>query len=454
LETSFHTPLIFSISLPYLKAMLHELVVEGKIVNPDGIHDAQIGIDEGFITELKKQGLRGERKIEAQRFLIFPGFIDMHVHLREDGSHTWDYKEDFKSGTAAALHGGITTVVDMPNTPTPGITAARIREKKELARQKSKGLIDILFCGAVAESNLNTLAEMEKEVVAYKIYLAKTGGLHISDEALPKAFEAVEATSKPAVLHCEDQRIINKMKAELKLEGEGKKKHKEPHSELRPAEAELSAVKHVLAAASTSSGIKINIAHVSVSNTVDLIRQYKNGHCEVTPHHLFFTKDDVVAKKSLLKTNPPLRTEENRQQLLTAFKEGRMDFLATDHAPHTKEEKARDILEAPPGVPQLDTYGNFVSWLIVRCDVHPTLIARACAYNPALFLGLHDRGRIEVGKRANLTILDLQRHVKIRSDHLYTKCGWSPFEGYEFPGTVKHTISNGQVMTEYDDVLF
>jgi dihydroorotase len=149
-----------------------------------------------------------------------------------------------------------------------------------------------------------------------------------------------------------------------------------------------------------------------------------------------------------------LRTEENRQQLLIAFKEGRMDFLATDHAPHTKEEKAQDILEAPPGVPHLDTYGNFVSWLIVRCDVHPTLIARACAYNPALFLGLHDRGRIEVGKRANLTILDLQRHVKIRSDHLYTKCGWSPFEGYELPGTVKHTISNGLVMTEYDDVLF
>ena len=438
-------------------AMLHELVVEGSIVNPEGIHEAQIGIDEGYITELKKQGLKGEREIEARRCLIFPGFIDLHVHLREDGSHKWDYKEDFESGTAAALHGGITTVVDMPNTPSPGINAARIREKKELARTKSKGLIDVLFYGAVAESNLSTLAEMQKEVVAYKIYLAETGGgLQIGAGTLPKALKAIEATSKPAVIHCEDQGIIDKRKVELKAMGEEKKGLGELHSELRPAEAELSAVKHVLAAttASTSRNVKINIAHVSVYDTVDLIERYKNVHCEVTPHHLFFTRDDVLSKKSFLKTNPPLRTEGNRQRLLAAFKEGRIDFLATDHAPHTKEEKARDILDAPAGVPNLDTYGNFVSWLIVRCDVHPTLIARVCAYNPALFLGLNDRGRIAVGKKANLTILDTQKHVKISSERLYTKCGWSPFEGYEFPGTVRHTIFNGAVVTEYDEVLF
>ena len=427
--------------------MLHELVVEGSIVNPEGIHEVQIGIDEGYITELKKQGLNGEREIEARRCLIFPGFIDLHAHLREDSSHKWDYKEDFKSGTAAALHGGITTVVDMPNTPLPGINAARIREKKELARAKSKGLLDILFYGGVAESNLSTLAEMQKEVVAYKIYLAETGGLQIGEGTLPEALKAVEATSKPAVIHCEDQGIIDKRKVKLKA-------REEIHSELRPAEAELSAVKHVLSATTASRNIKINIAHVSVYDTVDLIKRYKNVHCEVTPHHLFFTRDDVLAKKAFLKMNPPLRTEGNRQRLLAAFREGRIDFLATDHAPHTKEEKARDILDAPAGVPNLDTYGNFVSWLIVRCDVHPTLIARVCAYNPALFLGLNDRGRIEVGKKANLTILDTQKRVKISSEHLYTKCGWSPFEGYEFPGTVRHTISNGVVAAEYDEVLF
>ena len=433
--------------------MIHELVIGGNVVNPEGIHEVQIGIDEGYITELKKQGLKGERKIETLRCLIFPGFIDLHAHLREDSSHKWDYKEDFKSGTAAALHGGITTVVDMPNTPSPGINAERIREKKELARAKSKGFIDIFFHGGVTESNLNALADMQKEVVAYKIHLAETGGLQIGEETLSKALKAVEATSKPALIHCEDQHVIDKRREEFKSGGKVEKKHKEPHSELRPDEAELSAVKNVLSSASALSGIKINIAHVSVSDTVGILRQYKNVYCEVTPHHLFFTKNDVLSKKSFLKTNPPLRTEENRQRLLAAFKEGKIDFLATDHAPHTKEEKAQDILDAPAGVPNLDTYGNFVSWLIVRCDVHPTLIARVCSYNPALFLGLNDRGRIEVGKRANLTILDLQKQVEISSEHLNTKCGWSPFEGYEFPGTVKHAIFNGVVATEYDEVL-
>ena len=436
--------------------MPHDLVVEGKVVNPEEIYDAQIGIDRGYITEIKKQGLRGERKIEdARGCLIFPGFIDIHAHLREDSSHKWDYKEDFGSGTQAALHGGITTVVDMPNTPLPGINSGRIKAKRKLAYIKSKGLIDLFFCGGVTESNMNTVADMQKEVVAYKIYLAETsGGLYIRDEMLPEAIKAVEATSKPLVVHCEDQGIIEKRKEELKIRGKEWRGHQvEIHSELRPEEAELSAVEKVVATVSLSN--KINIAHVSVYATLGIIRQYKKGglNCEVTPHHLFFSKTDVLAKKAFLKTNPPLRTEENRLRLLGAFKEGEIDFLVTDHAPHTKEEKARDILEAPAGVPNLDTYGNFVSWLIVCCDVHPKLISRVCSYNPATFLGLNDRGRIEVGKRANLTILDLKKRVKISGEHLYTKCGWSPFEGCEFPGAVRHTIFNGTVVSEYEEVV-
>jgi dihydroorotase len=358
--------------------MLHDLIIEGKIVNPDAIHDAQLAIDNGYITAIRKQGLKGERKIEARKCLIFPGFIDQHAHLREDSSHKWDYKEDFKSGTAAAVHGGITTIIDMPNTPLPGISSDRLIKKKKLAR--TEGVIDILFYGGVSDSNINTIAKMQKEVIAYKIYLAETtGGLYIGDEVLPKAIAAVEATAKPLVIHCEDQRVIEKMRKGLKVTA---------HSELRPEEAELSAVKKVLAAASgdTKIKIKIDIAHVSVYRTLDLIG--KRFHCEVTPHHLFFTKKDVQA---------------------------------------------------------------FVAWLIVHCGVPPMLIARVCAYNPAMFLGLHDRGSIEVGKRANLSILDIHKPVKIRSEHLYTKCKWSPFEGYEFPGAVRHVISNGAVVTEDEE---
>ncbi len=303
---------------------------------------------------------------------------------------------------------------------------------------------------------------MRKEVVAYKIYLAETsGGLYIRAEMLPEAIKAVEATSKPVVIHCEDQGIIETRSKDLKVKSKEWRSHVEIQSWLRPEESELSAVRKVLSAASASTTlrynqikIKINIAHVSVYDTLGIIGRYERSkvYCEVTPHHLFFSTRDVIRKNAFLKTNPPLRTEENRLRLLEAFKKGGIDFLVTDHAPHTKDEKERDILDAPAGVPNLDTYGNFVAWLIESCNTHPTLISRVCSYNPAMFLGLNDRGRIEVGKRANLTILDINKREKIRCEHLYTKCGWSPFEGYELPGTVKHTIFNGVVETEYEVV--
>ena len=418
---------------------LHNLVVAGRVVNPEWVSEceAQIGIDDGKITAVKKQGLRGERRVEAAAgCLIFPGFIDIHVHLREDSSHEWDYKEDFMTGTAAAVHGGVTTVVDMPNTPLPGVNSERIRAKHELARRKSDGQarIDIFFYGAVTESNLNlnAVAEMQDEVVAYKIFLAETtGGLKIREETLPKAFEAVAATSKPATIHCDE-------------------------SELSAVERVLSAASQTASQTASQSGAKINLAHVSAYESLRLLKWFKskskskNFYCEVTPHHLFFNETDALEKGAFLKMNPRLRSEENRRLLLNAFKNGEIDFLATDHAPHTKEEKAGSgsgsEASAPAGVPNLDTYGNFVAWLILRCGVSPKLISRVCSSNPARFLGLTDRGRVEVGKRANLTVLDLQKSVKIRSDDLQTKCGWSPFEGYEFPGAVKHTIFNGVVL--------
>jgi len=425
--------------------MHHELVVEGRIVNPGSgvVHDTvQIGIDGAFITELKKQGLSGERSIDVRGCLIFPGFIDMHAHLREDSSEKWSYKEDFKSGSEAAIHGGITTIADMPNTPLPAINAARLRAKKELAQLKSR--VDIFFYGAITESNTNTeeLAGMNEEAIGYKIFLAD-GPLYIGRERLPEALRVVEAisTSKPIVVHCEDQELIENRREELE-KNKDVQAGAEVHSWLRPAQAELSAVRRVL---SIASGIRnsINIAHISLYDSLLLIRRTAGIYCEVTPHHLFFNTEDLSMKKGLLKTNPPLRTESNRRKLLDAFIRGEIDFLVTDHAPHTMDEKTLDIMDAPAGVPNLDTFGSFVAWLIYSRGVNPELISRVCSYNPAKFLGLTDRGSIEVGKRANLTILE-HRRVKVRSEQLRTKCGWSPFEGYEFPGTAKYTIINGE----------
>lgn len=432
--------------------MLHELVLEGRIVNPDGIEEAQLGIDSGRITALSKQSLRGEEQVDTRGCYIFPGFVDPHVHLREDGSHHWAYKEDFASGAAAALHGGVTTVVDMPNTPEPGITAERIRAKKELARAQSRGALEILFCAGVTERTVTGLAALQPEVVAYKLYLVETAGLYLDPASLPAALRAVAASARPAIVHAEDQALLTQQRAQEAASADDRSPRSRDHAALRPPEAEVVAVERVLAAAANVPHLSLNVAHVSVHDSIARIKRFAKVQCEVTPHHLFFTREDALQRQGFLKTNPPVRTEENRQRLLAAFKAGAIDFLASDHAPHTREEKARDLLDAPAGVPHLDTYGNFVSWLLVNCGVHPSLIARTCAYQPARFLGLRDRGRIEVGARADLTILELQHPVRISRERLYTRCGWSPFEGFEFPGTVKHTISHGAVLSEYDEV--
>ena len=243
---------------------------------------------------------------------------------------------------------------------------------------------------------------------------------------------------KPVVFHCEDQELV--------LRGR--------RSE---AATEVSAVRSVLSAAlslnaNVRAEMKINIAHVSSEETVLALRTFRNHtdaprvFCEVTPHHLFFSEKDA-ARNRMLRVNPPLRSERSRRMLLNALKRGEIDFIASDHAPHTAAEKA----EGAAGVPNLDTFGSFVGWLILR-GVSPCRIASACAAMPASFLSLNDRGRIEEGKRADFTILDLKRLRKISSEDLYTKCGWSPFEGCEFP-SVKHTIVKGEVKSEYDDVF-
>ncbi len=436
---------------------VHDLVIEGCFVNAYGIIHGEIGIDGGFITDVRRQGLRGEKRICTRGCLVFPGFIDIHVHLRDDGSHEWSYKEDFNTGARAAIHGGVTAVADMPNTPLPAKTVGRVKEKKRLA---SVAAIDVLFYGAVTMDNLGEIARMCDEVIAFKIYLCETtGGLYMDERCLPVALSVLLRAGMPLVIHCENQNMISAGLREnpetelsavryvLRTLRELKHGEMSPHLHGESA-GENSATENM---ERERGRVLVNIAHVSVYDTVRLIRTSCGCAdvavcCEVTPHHLFFSTDDRVRDRRL-NVYPPLRSKHNAQQLFNAFKRGHIDFLASDHAPHTAEEKVRD--EA--GIPNLDTYGSFAGWLI-RKGVPPERIAAACSYNPARFLSLRDRGLIEKGMRADITVIDLKKTRRIRSDALFTKCGWSPFEGYELP-SVKHTILKGDVKSEYDEVF-
>ncbi|MBI4010539.1 MAG: amidohydrolase family protein [Candidatus Aenigmarchaeota archaeon] len=378
---------------------MYDLVVEGRIVGLERIFEAQIGIEDGVIKKIKKQGLEGENKITVKNGLIFPGFIDPHVHLREDSSHKWDYKEDFETGSKAAAHGGVTTVIDMPNNFLPSVTEERILEKIKLAK---KSAVDVLFHGGVVKEYFNEIKKMAGHVVGYKVYLSETtGGLTIDKNDLEVAVSKLSETNLPSVFHTD---------------------------ETRQTLEELIGI---------SNKLKIHVAHVSRSSSIDTLNTKVTY--EVTPHHIMFDENNLK-KNKFLTVNPTIGTKSDRLAILNALKAGKVFFLATDHAPHTIEDKENGAM----GVPGLDIYGNIVSWLIGSLRLDPTYVAKLTSYNAAKLFNLKGRGEIKEGFIANISILKFEPE-KVDSTNHFTKCGWSPYDGMTFPGKLIYTIYKDQV---------
>ena len=418
--------------------MDHDLVLEGRVVTPQGLQDTEVGVTDGLIAKIGR-GLRGDRRIRADRSLIFPGFVDIHVHLREPG---WEHKEGFRTGSLAAAHGGVTTVADMPNNPIPTTTRAAVELKKRLSSEKSK--VGVVFYGGVVPKDLGLLNEIADQVVGFKLYLSETTGVKAFPSAeLAKTFEAIARTGRPVSVHCEDQAAIDR--ARERLRGEDRP---DVYGDLRPPEAEANAVKEVLEALQKSGGVRANVCHSSLGETVSMASRARAAgswvYCEAALHHLYFNRRALLTDR-MLKTNPPLRSEDEREALLQGLKAGKVSFLVTDHAPHLEEEK---LSGGAAGIPGLDDYGHLVSWLIRGNGVEPSTIAAVASRNPARFLGLDDRGTISEGKKADFAVLDLHSPEKVRNEHVRSKCGWSPYQGKEFPGRVRWTVVGGELLMD------
>ncbi|MDE1853812.1 MAG: dihydroorotase family protein [Thaumarchaeota archaeon] len=418
--------------------MEHDLVLEGRVVTPDGIQDLEVGVSDGLVGDVGA-GLRGARRIKTGRGLIFPGFIDIHVHLREPG---WEQKEDFRTGTRAAVHGGVTTVVDMPNNPVPTTTKQALRAKASLAGEK--GVIDVMFNGGISKEKPQSLAELSEGVVGYKLYLSETTGVGAFPEAeLGQVFGLVAKTSKPLNLHCEDPSIIETMGRRFKGDTRA-----DVYCDIRPPEAEVESVRKVVGALRETRGLRANVSHASVAGTLALVREARREklklHCEAALHHLYYNRKAMLGNR-LLKTNPPLRSDEDRQALVDGIRNGDVSFLVTDHAPHLEDEKTSLGLA---GVPGLDDYAHMVSWLIRSQGVDPAVIANVTSANPAKQLRLRDRGEIVQGRRADFTVIDMHSPETVRDDDVESKCGWSPYDGKEFPGRARWTISGGKVLMD------
>jgi dihydroorotase (multifunctional complex type) len=379
------------------------------------------------------------RIVDAEGLLVFPGLIDPHVHLREPGG---EHKEDFLSGTRAALAGGFTTVLAMPNTDPALTDRETFAQARELAA--SKAVCDVgFFVGATAD-NAERVAELEG-AVGLKLYMgSSTGNLLVAD--LPGQAAHLERYPGVVSVHAEDEEAVEYFRARA---------HFAAHGQRRPPLCAVLAVSRALALAERF-GTRLHICHVTTAHEMALIRDAKargvNVTCEVTPHHLFLTSEDETRLGALGQMNPPLRAQEDVNALWDNLRV--IDCIATDHAPHTLEEKRGP---APPsGVPGLETALPLMLTVIQEEKRIVGLgdVAILMAREPARIFGLTRKGHVAPGYDADLTLVDAAEAEWIIGEQpLQTKCGWSPFEGRRVKGRVKRVFLRGEEVYANGEIL-
>lgn len=383
------------------------LILGGKAVQKD------ILIQGGKIKSIGK--FRG-KGIDATGLFALPGLIDAHVHLREPGA---THKEDFRTGTRAALSGGVTTVLDMPNNSPPTTTLSALKEKRRLASRKAA--CDYGFHFGAGHGNFEDVEKAKPG--SLKVYMGKTtGDLFLPDEKLIFLHFQRFPKEKPIVVHAEDQAIID---------AEGR----------TPLAAQAAVAKAAMLARKASR--RICIAHAGTSLEVELAKRWEKSLVETCPHYLFLNENDAKRLGCFGKVYPPLRSEQDRMKMWAALDS--IDYLSTDHAPHTPGEKE----EGAAGFPGLGAS------LPLLLDAHSKgllsmgwILSRACE-NPARIFNIRGKGKIAPGFQADIALVDLRREWKVRAEGMESKCKWSPYEGMALKGRVEKVIFRGTLAYEH-----
>jgi dihydroorotase len=431
------------------------LIANGTVVTPASTYVADVGIRGESIAAVAEPGrLHASNLLNAEGRYVLPGVIDAHVHFREPGL---EYKEDFGTGTRAAVMGGVTTVLDMPNTLPPTSTAERLHLKRALA--EAKAYCDVGFYGLLAHDNVGELAGMaEAGVVGFKCFLGQsTGNIPAPDDGrLLEALSVVARLDMRCGFHAENDAILQHLVAVLQSEG---RTDALAHLESRPEVAEVEAIQRAALFAAIA-GARIHIFHVSSAGGLAMVEAWRRKGvditCEVTPHHCFLSADAMRALGSLVRINPPVREAEHARRLLDALAAGGIDYFATDHAPHLASEKLHaNIWEAVSGFGGVELSLRLFLTLGVNTG-RLTLqdLVRATSERPARTWGLFPRkGSLEVGADADVTIIDLDVRDVIEASRLHGKNNLTPFEGLLTRGAATATIVRGKVVMQDGELL-
>lgn len=428
------------------------LIKNGNIVNENKTFKGDVLIENDIIKQISTTIATKENieVIDAQGKYVIPGFIDDQVHFREPGL---THKGNIASESRAAAAGGITTFIEQPNTVPQATTQELLEDKFEIASKSSYVNYSFMFGGT--NNNLEELLKTDpKKVAGIKLFLgSSTGNMLVDDvEVLEKIFSS---TKMIISLHCEDEATIRKNTAEFK-EKFGDDIPIKYHPIIRSEKAcYISSSKAIELAKKT--GARIHIFHVSTAKETNLFRndipiEEKQITAEVCVHHLWFSEKDYEEKGTHIKWNPAVKTEKDRQGLWEAFLDDRIDVLATDHAPHTLDEKTNVYTKAPSGGPLVQHALIAILEKVKEGIFSIEKAVEKMSHNPAKLFQIEKRGFIKEGYFADLVVIDPKKSQTVSKDNILYKCGWSPFEGTTFSSTITHTFVNGNLI--YNNGVF
>ena len=387
------------------------LIKNCRILEKGKVFLKNILIKNGKIAKIANKEQKADKIIDAKNNFVLPGIIDCHVHFREPGL---THKEDFLTGSMAAAKGGITTFLDMPNTIPPTATISALEEKRKLA---SKSIVNYGLIFGATNDNVQDIKKA-KNIAAVKLYMdSTTGELKVDDYGfIADVFRA----SKLTILHAESENVKNAVEVLAKNK-----------------------IKN-----------RIHFAHVSSEKELNYAKNNKMKKqitVEVAPHHLFMNDKDLQHLGAFAEMKPGLKTENDQKALWDGIKNGSVDTIATDHAPHLREEKEQG--NYPFGVPGVETLLPLLLNAFNENRITLPEIIRLCCQNPARIFSMKNKGSLKEGYDADMVIVDLDKRQAVRNEDLLTKCGWSPFDGKILKGWPVTTIVNGNVVYDNGEVF-
>ena len=428
------------------------LIKNARIVNENNIFLSDVLIENEIIKEISTE-IKAPKNVEiidAEGKFLIPGFIDDQVHFREPGL---THKANISTESRAAVAGGITTFIEMPNTVPQATTQDLLEDKFKIAADDSYANYSFMFGGT--NDNLAELLKTDpKKVAGIKLFLgSSTGNMLVDNEAV---LEKIFSSTKMIIsVHCEDEATIRKNTQEF-VDKYGDDIPVKYHPTIRSEKAcYLSSSKAIELAKKT--GARLHIFHVSTAKETELFRndiplEEKQITAEVCIHHLWFSDKDYAEKGTHIKWNPAVKTEKDKLGLWEALLDDRIDVLATDHAPHTLEEKNNLYTKAPSGGPLVQHAVTAILEKVKEGVISIEKAVEKMSHNPAKLFQIEKRGFVKEGYFADLVLIDTNKPQIVSKDNILYKCGWSPFEGTTFSSSITHTFVNGNLI--YNDGVF